>query len=376
MRISPIFSLVDGPRISCTGIQLIRSIAVVELRDKGKLLCDRSRMSALTPCDRSPRSSESPPCSQDVHFGFPGKSPTSSIGKWWKMKKNKKTHIFVPSSASSPDSPSEDNHGHRDRLSVLGALLRHPDHPSNSNNNSLFYYPAHPSGCPRQRSAPELHGAGGEVNMTCGTPMMNGQPFSALQIDTTGHGETAGSGLDYVPQIPSPNRGYTAHHVSFQELSEERLAKIRSMIDEKKRVLGVVREDIQRLELSIRRSNSPSPSREDHTQSEVNVIHEEIDYLKAQLEKIRNIAPDIVPPPVPPHPHFAKWICLECTSTNESSVYRCENCMVPSIRIDPQEAAVCRCELCSSTKLELVTPPQEPDWVMVSSPPPNYYRYP
>ncbi|VDD96032.1 unnamed protein product, partial [Enterobius vermicularis] len=213
-------------------------------------------------------------------------------------------------------------------------------------------------------SVPQLNGEVGAGLLTAGSnngltgeipspSLFDGRVFTPLSIEVESNGETAGSGLDYITRYPSPSDSAPP------EDPAERLARIRSVCDEKKRVLKLVTEDISNLQSYIeiyeKQTSQRFPCFSLYLNEHVGRISEdrdeklggEIKAAESELNRLRKECPKIVPPAVPPmRPLNNGWKCSQCTTYNDVADYRCRACLLPSIRFDPSEAADCRCEHC------------------------------
>uniref|UniRef100_A0A915AHZ5 RanBP2-type domain-containing protein n=1 Tax=Parascaris univalens TaxID=6257 RepID=A0A915AHZ5_PARUN len=300
----------------------------------------------------------------------------STIGKIFRgLRKNKKhqsQQLFVPAGR-----PAQLSIG---SLSTDEQSLTAPDRPpprrlpTNSYEHpSMLLLAAPLSSAHRRISAPPLSAESNSECRSNRSSFIATNDMQLLHIDTEGHGETAGSGFDYITRLHSPTtfQAPTCDEQLVQEKAFERLAAIRSVIDEKNRILGVVNEDIEKLQLFVTHRLSESMDAiacsNENFEREIRELRDEVADVEANLEKLRRDSPEIVPPPVPTRAAAmqpTRWSCLQCTFRNKPSVFRCEKCSIPSLRIDPWEMQMCGCSVCSGSILRLNS--ADSDWSLAS----------
>ncbi|VDM47499.1 unnamed protein product [Toxocara canis] len=274
-----------------------------------------------------------------------------------KGKKNQSHQLFVPA-GPLPRIPT-DEHGpplpQRPPPPRLPPNIRSISH--DCSNMLLSVAPLDSSH--RRISAPQLCGYPNSECARIRPSLSTASGMEMLHVNTDGHGETAGSGMDYVSQLPS-SVTFNSSVVGEQLIKEkafERLVEIRSVIDEKNRILGIINGDIEKLQLFMTQRLSETGDAADckgeQLKRKLSELHDEVTEIEAELAKLRHDSPKFVPPPVPTRPMnvrlATKWNCLRCTFCNKAYTFRCENCMLPSLRIDPRESEMCQCSVCGGS---------------------------
>uniref|UniRef100_A0A0N5AHV2 RanBP2-type domain-containing protein n=1 Tax=Syphacia muris TaxID=451379 RepID=A0A0N5AHV2_9BILA len=253
------------------------------------------------------------------------------------LKRNKKCsgsdRMFVPATFTSHIAESTKNNDFLHPSPFFGGTVR-------SVSSESYHRGSDAAEFNRQVSEPQLDVtynslmAGPSNQRSSSSPKFLSNVFEPLVINT-GNGETAGLGLDYVTSF-SPQ--------SYNESPVERLARIRSVFDEKTRILNVVKDDIANLKKFIVRYGDEKSAKfsnfyEYLTEDGRRRLDAEICCLEEELDRLRKECPKVVPPKVPPMKNN-KWTCLQCTSCNPMSEYRCRSCGLPSTELKSMIANV------------------------------------